>query len=365
VALGGAVVTGWTLVALTFGPDTSRNPAPYVVFVWLWVGLAALSLLFGPVWTVLNPVRWLHLGICRALQIDPDEPATPYRMGYWPAAFGLVVFSWLELIAPNRTTSIVLGIAIAVFIAVDLAGAIVYGRQWFGRADPFEVMSRLFGSLSPLGRGRRGGWVLRSSLAGLDAIPVAPGLLATVVVLLAGTVYDGLTGVPAWFAIVQSSASPLLLQTGTLLVVGVLVGVALWAASPAHQEPGGLSRLGKASMFAPCLVPVAAGYMIAHYWSLGAYGGVYGLTLMTDPLGTGADLLHTASLSPPASLVTPQLVAGIQALGIVVGHLLGVVYAHERAMQLGDRGVPIRGQLPMLSVMVAYTCGGLLLLFSG
>lgn len=55
-ALSGAL-TLWVLVSLLAGRDTADNPVPYVVYVWLWVGLPALSLLLGPVWTTLNPMR--------------------------------------------------------------------------------------------------------------------------------------------------------------------------------------------------------------------------------------------------------------------------------------------------------------------
>ena len=37
----------WTLMALVFGKDNANNPVPYVVYVWLWVGLGFLSMVFG------------------------------------------------------------------------------------------------------------------------------------------------------------------------------------------------------------------------------------------------------------------------------------------------------------------------------
>jgi hypothetical protein len=121
---------------------------------------------------------------------------------------------------------------------------------------------------------------------------------------------------------------------------------------------------GLAGQFAPSLVPIAAGYLVAHYWSLGVFEGQHTLALLGDPLGTGADLLGTAHLVPDATLIQPTLVATIQVVAIVTGHVLGVVLAHERAVSLFDRRVAVLGQLPLLALMVAYTCGGLFLLFS-
>src|SRR4029079_3220046 len=120
------LLTAWTLVALIFGKDDANNPVPYVVYVWLWVGLAALSLVFGPVWAWLNPIRWLHLGLTRLARRSPDSSMTSWSPGYWPAALGLFAFTWLELIAPDRTTLLVLRVAIGTFVLIDLLGALVF-----------------------------------------------------------------------------------------------------------------------------------------------------------------------------------------------------------------------------------------------
>ena len=54
----------------------------------------------------------------------------------------------------------------------------------------------------------------------------------------------------------------------------------------------------------------------------------------------------------------------MQLLAIVVGHVLGVVAAHEKAVALLPARSALRGQWPMLVLMVGYTCAGLVLLFS-
>ena len=48
------------------GPgETERNLAPWALYVTFWVGLVPASLLLGPVWRVVNPLRLLH----RALRV--------------------------------------------------------------------------------------------------------------------------------------------------------------------------------------------------------------------------------------------------------------------------------------------------------
>ena len=359
------LLTAWTLMALVFGVDDANNPAPYVVYAWLWVGLAALSLIFGPVWAWLNPIRWLHSGLTRLARLDPEASMTSWSPGYWPAAVGLFAFTWLELVAPDRTTLLVLRVAIGTFVLIDLLGAVVFGRGWFARADPFEVWSRLYGSLSPLARRPDRVWVLRSPLRGANAVPVDRGLLATASVMLGGTAYDGFSSEPRWYTFVQSSNLPSeLLMTGGLLGMCLVVALSLHLASTVSARLAGIPVRGLAAQFAPSLLPIAAGYVVAHYWSLLVFEGQNTLIRLSDPLGIGANWLGTGGLTANSALLQPTLVATIQVVAIVTGHIMGVVLAHERAITLFERRVAVIGQVPVLVLMVGYTCGGLLLLFS-
>lgn len=358
-------LTAWTLLALLGGKDDANNPVPYVVYVWLWVGLALLSMVFGPIWRVLNPIRWLHRGILAAARVSADFSLARYRAGYWPAALGLFAFTWLELIAPDNDTLPVLRVAILGFILISLVLALVFGRDYLDTGDPFEAWSGLFGTLSPLGRREDRRWVLRTPLHGPNQLGPKPGLLATASVMLGGTAYDGFSGETWWYTFVQSSALPARLwETAALLAICLVVAGSLYAAAALSASLAHVPLRGVATRFAPSLLPIAAGYLVAHYWSLWVFEGVNGLARLSDPLGTGANWLGTAGVKPSYALIEPTLVATIQMVSIVTGHLLGVVLAHERAVTLFPRRAAVIGQIPLLVLMVFYTVGGLTLLFS-
>ena len=86
---------------------------------------------------------------------------------------------------------------------------------------------------------------------------------------------------------------------------------------------------------------------------------------LSDPLGTGANWLGTGDRGDrPGAWPTPTLTAVLQVCAVVVGHVLGVVLAHDRAVRLLPRRHAVVGQLPMLVLMVGYTVGGLSLLFA-
>jgi hypothetical protein len=319
----GAVLSGYAAIGLVLGRDDARNPTPFVVYVLFWVGLVPVSALLGPVWR------------------------------------------WLELIAPGNTTLPVLRLAITGFVAVQLMAGFVFGSRWFDKGDPFEVWSALYGLISPLGRRGDGVLVLRSPLAGLDALRSAPGLTATVSVMLGGTAYDGASNAPAWFTFVQSRPWPQhFTETfGLFAVIGLVWGLFVGCLALCGWLTGTASG-PLAGQFAPSLVPIAFGYVVAHYWSLLILEGQNSAIRLTDPLGTGADWLGLADRAPDVTLLEPTLVAVVQVVAVLVGHVLGVVLAHDRAVRLFPHKQALIGQLPLLILMVVYTCGGLLVLFS-
>ena len=120
--------------------------------------------------------------------------------------------------------------------------------------------------------------------------------------------------------------------------------------------------------FAHTLIPIALAYLVAHYFSLFVFQEQAQFTyLLSDPLGTGhTDLFGTASAAStsPSSAPTPSGTSRSRAL--VVGHVLGLTLAHDRALVYWpDYRQASRSQYWMLAVMVAFTCFGLYLLSVG
>lgn len=363
----GLAATGYVLVAAVFGVDDALNPTAGVVFVLFWVGAVAFaSAVFGPVWRWLNPVRTLYLAGCTLLRHDHRVGLLPYpeRLGNLPAAAGIFAFAWLELVAPERDTLPVLRAWFGAYAALMTMGAVVYGSTWFDRGDAFQVVSALYGRLSVLGRRPDGTVVLRSPLDGVAATPAVPGMPALVCVMLGTTAYDGMSNATFWVRFVQDSSLPqVLLQTLGLAAGPVLFG-ALYTL--AVLAAGHLGRRGfMPSEFAPTIVPISFGYLLAHYYSFFVLAGQTTVQQLADPLGTGADLLGLGNRGVSFALVGPTFVATFQVTVVVLGHVLGVVLAHDRAVALFPRRAAVVGQLPLLGLMVAYTVTGLLLLFSG
>lgn len=365
--LAGAAAVGFVAVAAVFGPDNALNPTAYAIFVLFWVGVPFASILLGPVWRVLNPLRPLHRGLARLAAVDPVEGMRPLPawIGYWPAAFGLFAFVTLELVLASRDTTSTLRIWFGVYAAAHLAGSFVFGARWFDRCDAFEVYSDLVGRFSVLGRRGDGRLVLRNPLDGLAAVPAGPGLVAVISVLLGSTAFDGFTGASVWARWLGSTSwnAELLTFLGLCGMI-ILIAVTYTLAVRAAGWLGSLEGRPLPALFAHSMVPIIAGYVVAHYFSFLVFAGQQALILLSDPLVNGANLFGTATGGVNYSVLSGGAIAGVQVAAVVTGHVIGVVLAHDRAVSLFPRREAIRGQLPLLLLMVGYTVGGLLLLFS-
>jgi hypothetical protein len=363
----GAVATAYVVMAAVFGRDDALNPTPGAVYVLLWLGVPLLSMLLGPVWRQLNPIRTLHLVVSKVIGAEPAQGVRPLPdgLGYWPAAVSLFAFVWLELVAPENTTLPVLRTFFAAYLAAHLLAATYYGSRWFDRGDGFEVFSTLAGRMAPIGRRGDGRLVLRHPLQGVAGTPSEPGLYAVVGVLPGSTAYDSYASSPTWVTLLQDG--PLAAEVaGTLGLLGTVavVTVAFSVAAALSGSGSGMPRRDVSAQLAHSLVPIVMGYLVAHYWSLLVIVGQQTVVQLSDPLGTGADWLGTGDRGIDFRLADPGLVAVLQVTAVVTGHVLGVVLAHDRMVRLVPGRRAGAAALPLLVLMVGYTVGGLWLLFA-
>ena len=142
-----------------------------------------------------------------------------------------------------------------------------------------------------------------------------------------------------------------------VLIIAVLFLVAVAAAGLVSG-----AREGLASVFVASLIPIALAYSIAHYFTLLVNQGQFALPLSSDPFGKGWDLFGTSDFQP-SLFNSPNAIWYVQVGVLVVGHVLGLSIAHDRAVALwGSARTAIRTQYAMLALMVLYTCTGLWLL---
>lgn len=363
----GMVVFLYVGAAAVFGKDSLINPFLGTFYVYLWVGLVPASLLFGPIFRAVSPARTISMLFAKVSGIPDGQGlyAYPARWGYWPAAVGLLAFVWLELVYPHATDLGPARLWCAAYLAIMLVGSAIWGTTFLERADPFEVYSSLVAKLSVWGH-RDGSLVIRSPLANLDSVVPRPGLVAVVGVLFGSTAFDSFRESSAWLGLVQSmSVSRIGPDTLALLAFSGGVALILTVATMATGVTSETPRRLLPDLFAHSVVPIIVGYIAAHYLTLFVEYGQTILIQLSDPFSRGDDLLGTADLQVNYWLSEhPSFLAVTKVLVVVLGHVVGVVAAHDRAIRLLPTRHHLTGQLPLLLAMVGFTAGGLYLLFA-
>lgn len=357
----------YVAAAAMFGKDLLINPFFGVFFVLLWVGVVPMSLFFGPFYKAISPVRTINALLAKVSGSDPEIGLRDYPrwLGYWPAAAGLFAFVWFELVYPFSTELGPARLWCAAYVGVMLIGGAVFGNRFYEHADPFEVYSTLVSRLSVWGRDDAGNLVVRSPLANLDLTPVRPGLLAVCSVLLGSTAFDSFKDSATWVKAIQSTTMDtdwlnLAALLGFVVAVGLLFGGATMMTG-IHDDHHRLSLPGQ---FAHSLIPIIVGYIVAHYLSYLVEVGQQTVIYLSDPFSTGANYLLIGDRAVNYWLSNhPTFLALTKVGGVITGHVIAVIAAHDRAVKLLPKKHQLTGQLPLLVVMVGFTIGGLYLLF--
>jgi uncharacterized membrane protein YjfL (UPF0719 family) len=370
-------VTIWSGLAGTQLP--TANFAPTFIYVIFWVGLVPASVLFGDVFKAFNPWR----AIARAAGFVTSRVAGPLPkpfkyplwLGRWPAALTIFGFAWIELAWVNGRDPSALAAAALVYSGVTLLATAVFGiESWFRWGEGFSVYYNLFSRISAV-EVRHGRLGFRRPLSALTRLDPVPGTIAMLVVMLGTVAFDGAGEGPQWSQLaphIQDFFQNLGFNPGDALelafTIGMLIGLAVIATIYVLGIVG-VRTVDRRPFWAVArtyihtLVPIAAVYVFAHYFSFLIYNGQSIAFLSSDPLGRGWDLFGTAGRAIDYGVINSKQIWYVQVGVLVAGHVSGLVLSHDRALSLYERArVATQSQYWMLAVMVGFTTFGLWLL---
>lgn len=316
----------WIVAQAIVGGSSDADVASLFLWVYGWVGLALVSAFLGPVWSWLDPFTTLFdilAGIGRRLGLSGMAPQSwPSRLGAWAAVGGLAFFIWLELVA-KVLQGRPLGLVLIGYTVVTLLAMAQYGRDpWRRSGETFSVWFGVLGRMAPIalsGTPEDGQVVIR---------PIASGLITSrwsreaVVMVALGTgsiIYDGLSQTTTFFGYFGFPSIAL----GTVLLglfLGGLIGLVLLVARGV-----GLSAMGAG------LLPVALGYLIAHYLSFLLIDGQRIFVAISDPFQQAWDLFGTAFMEPNIAWLPTGALWSIQVGAVVIGHIVGAWAGHAVA----------------------------------
>jgi len=385
--LAGAIGTAIFVLVIYAGfagdETTTNNIAPTIVFYLFWVGLALLSPIVGDVFKAINPwraiaraVAWVATKVSRGGL--PAPMPYPAKLGRWPAAVGILAFAWVELAYSGRGDPSNVAVLALVYTAVQFVGMSLYGIEpWSRYGDAFGSYYGILAKISPL-RWTRSGLHVRLPLSGLTKLDPVPGTVALACVIIGTTSFDGLSAGPVWndispgltdlwrgLGFSQGTALELAFTVGLVAMVLVVSGVyRLGVLGMQSVDPRATMPTNElAARFAHSLIPIAVAYVVAHYFSALGDEGQRIIYLVSDPLGTGADIFGTSGATVNYEWISANAIWYVQVGALVIGHIAGLVLAHDRALvSFGDARTATRSQYWMLAVMIGFTSLGLWLL---
>ncbi|HWT89778.1 MAG TPA: fenitrothion hydrolase [Solirubrobacterales bacterium] len=365
----------------TVAPD--RNFALTFLFVTCWLGFPFFSAILGDVFRPFNPWRAIGRAAGAGFQAiagqRPAHLAYPERLGRWPAAIGLLAVVWLEVIYGSGGVVLepeTAAVAALVYSVYTLAMMAAFGvEEWCDRGEVFSVYFGMFGRLGIFGT-RDGRLERRRPFSAATGWATVPGSAAVVIASIATTSFDGasegaiqdpIETVYEWLADAGIGLTASLRLSETLFMLLCFAAVALvytLGVRGMRTVPGAPSLSTLRAGFAHTLIPIALAYLVAHYFSLFVFQEQAQFTyLLSDPLGTGADLFGTAGAGVDYNVISANTIWYVQVASLVVGHVMGLMLAHDRALVYwSDYRKATASQYWMLAVMVAFTCFGLYLL---
>ncbi|CAN5678904.1 hypothetical protein BH23CHL7_BH23CHL7_24380 [soil metagenome] len=341
LALIGLAGWAWVVVQGLFGgQDATADAGSLLLWVYGWIGIALLSAFVGPVWAWLDPFSTLHRLLSAAgaqwglVGSEPDYRPYPARWMIWPAVIGFVIVVWLELVA-FVTGGRLLALALLAYTLFTLAGMSWFGREaWRARGEIFSVWFGLLGRLAPytlVGEPEEGRVVRRPFASGLLRSEWSVPLIVLLAIGTGSIIYDGLSQTRfyfLWFGRIDFFGVPAIaLHTLIMLLFfAALLALVLW-----------VGRLIGWRAIGAGLLPVAVGYLAAHYAVALFVEGQLIVVLLNDPLARGDSLLGIEGAHfEPRLFVPVSLVWSFQLAAVVGGHALGAWSGHA-AMDRGPR----------------------------
>ena len=404
-----------TLVTAIFGTNKSPNNfSPTFVWIIWWVGMGYAAALLGNLWAFVNPWKCIYEWVQKLFRIHDrprEEGMFRYPLGWdvWPAVVLFFVFAWIENIYQSAAVPFNLGMLILAYSVITWVGMLAFGKdQWLQRGEAFSILFSFFSRFSPtevrvidtrycescqLGcYPTENGCVdchgcferAEQSVRELNIRPYAVGLSGVgkvstatavfVVLALATVTFDGLSATGAWtdfnlalydIASMFGSYAIEAVETFGLIGVPVLFLVIYisfsWGIRRLSGDRASTTQIARSFVFA--LVPIALAYNMAHFISLLAITGQAIIPLLSDPFGSGWDLLGTGDYVVNIRVVNAKFVWFLSVAAIVLGHIVSVYVAHVISLgRIPDRGRALRGQYPMLVLMVFYTATSLWIL---
>ena len=362
--------------------EQSENLIATVFWIFVWVAVPLSCAIAGDWTQPVNPFAFLSKvadsdRLRTALLGSPEPVPWPRWLGWWPAA-ALFFFGILMELIYNLTSTLphLTALGLACYAGLSMLMAMLFGGEWLRRGEAFTV---LFDTWGRLGYFRFGAPGRRRFFGGLER-PFArsPSRLVFVLLMLLNVNFDGLLSTPQWANVKRdlpsawnsSTARLHLFDTFAFVAMAVVLAVVLMSFAHGSAVAGAHRTRPLASLtgLLPSLLPIAFGYLLAHYLEYMLVNGQLLIPLIGNPPGLGSWPIHLPypfkdTYEVHRSFLPSAFYWYVALVVIVAVHVAAVVLAHRHLSRTGaTERLRLRSEYPWLVAMVAYTCLSLWLL---
>jgi len=318
---------------------------PYIVWVFLWIGVPVLGLFFGDIYAKFNP-----------LSVFDKKQAEPKNV--YIAVLLFIGLTWFELVWRKPGNPRHIGI---VFLILFLSSFLIkiFLKKSAIEVDPLHLLHHLYSKLKLTIKKP----YFNNLLSNLSNLAELKGIEYFILLMIGTVTYDGLRGTTFWYNTFGSSTLNINFSTFAFfsinLVLVLFYRFACWFAIKISKQTLELNIVSL--KFAHTMLPIAFAYHVTHYLSLLLYESQTILYRLNDPLGFGWNLFNIQDISINYFL-TPVALWGLQVFVTLAGHMLSVVLAHDLSVKLFGHQQSDKTQYIFLLITVGLTLQALFVL---
>ena len=344
-------IFGWVLLSLLIIPglisDENANTsiAPWIIWVFFWIGVPVLGLFFGDVYAKFNP-----------LDVYKTSNSNPQSVYIATALF--LGLTWFELVwnKPGNPTHI--GVVFIILLFITFTSKFFLQKSSI-EVDPLHLLHHLYSKLR-LTISRP---VLKNMLENISNLSNLKGMEYFILLMIGTVTYDGLRGTTYWRNLFGASVLDTGFSTLAFLSINLIVILsyrfACWFAIKVSGEKKNLNEISL--LFGHTMLPIAFAYHVTHYLSLLLYESQSLIFRLNDPYGLGWNLFNISEVSINYFL-SPVTLWTIQVFVTLAGHMLSVVLAHDLAVKLFGHKQSDKTQYIFLLITVGLTLQALFVL---
>jgi len=358
-----------------------NNLVNVFIWVWFWVGFSYISILSGTFWPKLNPwfipFSYLIKFLYQFNTIKKFKRNSLIEVNIIGIIL-LILFLWFAIIFPLREIPKILSLFLIIYSFITFMGMLIYGRtRWFYNAEIFSLYFSMLGRIGILKPNNKTHInKFRKPFTGIKMGNKNLFSAVFIIIAVSSISFDGILETQFWhdfklliitIPILIPIFKILLFFFGNLDVVLNSLGIIFMplilllfyylSCKKAHRyiEPHYNLR-DILIIFSPSLIPIAAAYHIAHYFSFLLIAGQLGFPLLSDPFNLGWNLIGLSDYTVNPYIINAKFGWSVILVTVIVGHIASIIISQKISYTISiSKNNATKTHFPLSLFMILYT----------